>query len=329
MRARELPIDTLSAERCVGGCDCAPAETLRVEYFGASGFRLVRGRDEILLGPFFSNVSLPRAGPLGLSIEPQIETIHRYLPDVSRSQAILVGHAHYDHLLDVPHIARHHARKARIYLSETGASILAADRALDGRVEAVDRSGWVDGEEIEGHWIDVPGTRVRFLPIRSQHAPHFLGLTFMTGHIHRPRQTFPRTSGGWMEGQTFAYLIEFQSEDPEKPDYRVYYQDSSTNGRVGLPPEGVKVDLALVCVASYGEVKGHPETLVSGARPKHLLLSHWENFFRPYTQDPHELRTVPATDVPGFLDRLRAAGVPDGDFTLALPGRRYRMGRCP
>ncbi len=313
---------------CLSGCCTAPeAELLQVQYWGASGFRLERGGDVILLGPFFSNVSLLQASPLWPRTRPQVEVIHRYLGDVSDARAILVGHAHYDHLIDVPHIARHHAKRARIYASETAAHVLAADRLLDGRVEAVNDEAWYEGAPAE-RWIEVPGTRVRFLPILSEHAPHFHGQKFMDGHVHENRTRFPRNAWGWQEGQTLSYLIEFLGAKGE-PDVRVYYQDASTNWRTGLPPTAhTPLDLALVCVASYGEVEGHPHALARHHEPRAWLLGHWEDFFRPYTQDPAELRTVPATDVPGFWKRLRASEVPEDAITLPMPGQHFRYQRC-
>jgi L-ascorbate metabolism protein UlaG (beta-lactamase superfamily) len=39
---------------------------------------------------------------------------------------LLVGHAHYDHLLDVPRILQTHAPQAKVYGSKTMGHILAA-----------------------------------------------------------------------------------------------------------------------------------------------------------------------------------------------------------
>src|SRR5690554_4524019 len=45
--------------------------------------------------------------------------IDKFMPESSEAQIILVGHAHYDHLLDVPYVMQKHAPKAQLYGSQT------------------------------------------------------------------------------------------------------------------------------------------------------------------------------------------------------------------
>jgi L-ascorbate metabolism protein UlaG (beta-lactamase superfamily) len=324
-----LPLRAGTQPICLVPCGCTDPASLSIEYFGASGFRLRYREDEILLAPFFSNVSVLRAGPLGLRLRPDLDNLHRYLPDVSAVQAIVAGHAHYDHLLDVPHIARHHATDARVYTNETGAHILAADRLLDGRVESVNAVAWDrDGAET-GSWIDVPGSHVRLLAIVSEHAPHFAGQKLLAGRVEENLARLPRSSRGWKEGRTFSFVIEFL-DGAGRVAYRVFYQDAAANEWLGLPPESaLPIDIAIPCVAAFQEVRGQPERMLENVRARHWMLSHWENFFRPYSQDPAAMEPVPATDVSAYLERLRAAGVSDDRWTLPVPGAHFLYRRCP
>jgi hypothetical protein len=325
-----LPLVSGAEPICLAACGCAGDGLLEVQYLGAAGFRLEYGEDEVLLAPFFSNVSMARAGPFGLRLRPHIDDIHRYLPDVSEAAAIVVGHSHYDHLLDVPHIARHHARRARIYTSESGDHVLAADRLLDGRVDSVQAVAWSGAPGETLHWIDVPGADVRLLALRSEHAPHFAGRKLLpTGRVEENLDRFPRSSLGWKEGATFSFVIEFLDPAGEVA-YRLFYQDAAANDRVGLPPESaLPIDVAIPCVASFEQVRGQPEETVAHVGASHWMLGHWEDFLRPYSQALGDVRPVPATDVALYLERLRAAGVPDARRTLPVPGARFLYRRCP
>lgn len=325
----QLPLRSGPEPICIAPCGCDTGTPLSIEFFGASGFRLRRGDDEVLLAPFFSNVSLLRGGPLWLSLESNIDNIHRYLPDVSDAAAIIVGHAHYDHLLDIPHIARHHATRAMVYTSETGAHILAADRLLDARVHSVNAMAWDGHEETEPRWIEVPEAGFRFLAIFSEHAPHFMGQKFLGGYVYENLEELPRSSRGWKEGRTFSFLLEFLTSSGQ-PEYRIFYQDAAANERIGFPPESARpVDITIPCVAAFHEVRGHPESMVEYVRPLHWMLSHWENFFAPYTQDPDKIELVPATDVAEYVRRLQAAGVSRDQMTLPIPGQTFLYRRCP
>lgn len=50
---------------------------------------------------------------------------------------------------------------------------------------------------------------IRFMAVRSEHAPHFLGIKMFSGSVDDDLEHLPRTAYGWKEGQTFAFLIHF------------------------------------------------------------------------------------------------------------------------
>ena len=135
---------------------CANRETLAVEYLGSGGYVLRRGQDVVLLGPFISNPGALTA--IGLKrIEPDVTALERWLPDVSMADAIIVGHAHYDHLLDVPWIAEHRAPAAKVYGSPTVALTLAAVPSLNDRV--IPLSSFYDPDP-EGGLEDYVGDKI-------------------------------------------------------------------------------------------------------------------------------------------------------------------------
>src|SRR5262245_47394173 len=100
-------------------------ETVAIRYLGAGGLA-IRWRGQILLtAPFVSNYGFPRV-PFG-RLKPDMDVIDEGMKNVPPAEvgAILAGHAHYDHLGDLPIVARQHAPRARLYVNDSGLKLLA------------------------------------------------------------------------------------------------------------------------------------------------------------------------------------------------------------
>lgn len=244
--------------------------------------------------------------PFGMETDTALVDHHMRQVDLTGVSSILVGHAHYDHLLDVPYVARRWAPDARVYGSPTMANILAGDRRLRSRAWSIADS--VGSVTAAGRWIYPPGGGMRFMPLRSSHAPNFRGYTFARGVLGTERRSLPRTARGWLEGEVYAYLIDLIAAD-STPKLRIYYQDAAADSvYVTLPPlagrDARRVDVAILCVGNYGDVPGNPDVLLGALRPRHVVLSHWEDFFRS-PLDP--LRVIPGTDTDRLATRLQEA----------------------
>src|SRR5882762_5175790 len=88
-----------------------PSNAIRVTYLGVSGFEFETDGHALLVDPYFTRVGL-WAGALNERIEPKPNRVSEGLKHVRHNaDAILVTHAHFDHLLDAPDIMqRTHAR---------------------------------------------------------------------------------------------------------------------------------------------------------------------------------------------------------------------------
>ncbi|MEX5669996.1 hypothetical protein ABFV57_34680, partial [Pseudomonas neuropathica] len=74
----------------------------------------------LLLAPSFSNPALlNHEGWPPLRVEPNKQRIDKYMPKADDVTMILVGHSHFDHLLDVPRVMEKHAPLAKVYGSHT------------------------------------------------------------------------------------------------------------------------------------------------------------------------------------------------------------------
>ena len=111
-----------------GRVDVAPAgaDAVQMTYLGVGGWIFQRGRDQVVAAPLFTNPSFLRTGLAGIRSDTAAVDRNLATYDVSGAAAILVGHAHYDHLLDVPRVARGHAPRAVILGSGTVRNTLGA-----------------------------------------------------------------------------------------------------------------------------------------------------------------------------------------------------------
>ena len=194
---------------------------MELTYLGAGGFLIRHQGRAIMTAPFFSNPGLLRS-VLGSPISPDTARIQALLPPVDDVEAILVGHAHFDHLMDAIHIAETTATRATFYGSDTMMHIVRARPMLQGRVRSLEP---VAGDSsTPGRWEPLAGGTMRVMALRSEHAPQFLGVKFFGGRIDHDLKELPRNAYGWKEGQTLAFLIDVLRADGSSI-LRFHYQD--------------------------------------------------------------------------------------------------------
>jgi hypothetical protein len=271
--------------------------------------------------------------------------IDRFLPDdaVADVRALLVGHAHYDHLLDVPHVWGKTAG-AQVYGNVATRRLLAAfapdrvDRCSeplapdaptiprehvialnDPAADVVDYRGCPGQDKCfsargptPGEWVYVPDSNIRLLALCNSHPSQFGPVHFGDGCVEDDACVPPPSAIGWREGETLAFLIDFLDDDGE-PAYRVYYQDAPADAPVGHVPAELladkRIDVALLCVGTYDQVEDHPGEIVGALDPRFAIGGHWEDFFRPQDEP---LRSIPFLDVEPFRVALEGALASDG-----------------
>src|SRR5690606_26770795 len=244
-----------------GRVDLAPpgADAIRLVYLGSGGWLIEHRGEQILTAPLFSNPDIVRTGLAGIEADTAAIDRHMGRYDVTDARAILVGHAHYDHLMDVPRVASIHAVRARILGSPTTANTLGFWSGLADRIDVVDEAATADQETV-GRWIRY-GDRVRVMPLRSRHGPHLYGITLYRGSIDTPLREPPRRAPGWVDGRTLAFLVDFLEDDGEIA-FRIYYQDATAPPPLGFAPDALvaahPVDVAILVPATFEEVDWHP-----------------------------------------------------------------------
>ena len=281
----KLALDRCPATRVASGKKAV------VQYLGTGGYLVTVEGKSILLGPHFSNPSIGE-----VAFDHTIRTDPALLepllpPEANDAVGILTGHSHYDHLLDVPYVAVKRAKHADVYGNATMVNML---QPIVPQMSAAHRLIGLDayaGDFIPPH---LSPTGIRILPILSEHSEQLtLSLPFgiakwpihmFRGHQEEPQTELPRTASDWAEGTVLAYLIDFLDANGD-PIFRVYYQDSGSNAPRGMIPwdkAGTKkVDVALICAGGDTErLHEHPKAIIEDAKPRYVILGHWEDIFR-------------------------------------------------
>ena len=293
-----------------------PPDGLSIQYLGVGGHLFRFGEDALMTAPSITNPHFLALGPF-MPISADTDLIDQYLPDVSDVESILVGHAHYDHLMDVPYVMQEKAKNSHVYGSKTMVHSIAP--AIDkSRLHAMNDSMAI--LDSPGEWHYNKAKTIRFMAIKSTHAPHFMGINIMTGSYDEDLEDLPWHAFGWKEGQTLAYLIDFLGAQ-EEILHRVFYQDSASQEPLGLIPNLIgkdrkQVDIAIITPASFNQVDNYPEGIMNDSKARHFILGHWEDFFG--NQGDEETRFVRAISSDDFFDRFEAALPKSSNWTMPL-----------
>jgi L-ascorbate metabolism protein UlaG (beta-lactamase superfamily) len=262
----------------------APRDSIRVTYLGVNGFQFENGNHALLVDPYFTRAGFWSAA-LNQRIESKPDRVNEGLKHIRpRVDAILVTHAHFDHLLDVPEIMR-----------RTDARLLAGQTA----VHLVQSLGISPNE----CGIVKPGRTQRIGPwtIRVLSARHdrLFGKVPFEGKA--ASSTPPVKASDWGVGEPLAFVIGAAGK-------RVYID---SGGVPGSPPDaaGGHVDLAIFGVALPDSRRRFAE-VVRQLQPRYTLPSHQDDFFAPLsrgfvfgklTNFPQLVRIHKRQELPGRL----------------------------
>jgi hypothetical protein len=318
---------SIKSDRCPAYVPATPAAgAVKVQYLGSGGYLVQRGDDVVLLGPQYSNPSI-----VEVMFDHQIRTdralVDAMLPaEAGRAAAIVIGHAHYDHLLDTPYIANAHARNARVFGSATMKNMIGsevpADRIVDVGPSAVAR-------------VPVSITdRLRLWSIPSKHADQtrlksgLLGVNVAVhmwrGTVTEPMTRLPATASEWPEGEVYAYVLDFMDATGTTVEFRIYYQDAGTSEPAGYPfganapTDSRPIDLTIISAGDEQNMTNHPKGIIAATKPRFVVVGHWENFFEPQTDI---CRTGLVDAIPRFDVKTVMKKASDGMKAVRLPGK--------
>ncbi|MFH1132040.1 MAG: MBL fold metallo-hydrolase [Pseudomonadota bacterium] len=229
------------------------SSALRIKWFGTAGYELSYEDCTILIDPYVTRVSFWKF--LRKPLDPDLKRIAQ---EIKTANAIFVSHSHFDHVLDVPSVAK--TTGAKVYGSQSTANFLKLSSVPDEQIVCC------EGRKN----FEIGPFNVTLIP--SRHSVFRRGgRELLPGHIS-PSSTLPMRARDYMCGDVFGFKIRVRN-------YTIGYLGSAN--LIDEEIAGGKVDMAIVCIAGRHTTKHFVERLMKGLKPETVMPTHYDNFFKP------------------------------------------------
>jgi L-ascorbate metabolism protein UlaG (beta-lactamase superfamily) len=224
-----------------------------LEWLGTAGFRITFEGVTLLIDPYVSRADLARVATGGV-LRSDPRAVERHLPP---ADAVLVGHTHFDHAVDVP-------------------AVVARDDATAYGSASVQRLLGLFGQErravvVEPHRrYEIGPFTVTFVP--SRHSKLLGGLAVPFGGEFTCHHLDGLHAAAYRCGQVWGIRIEFGG-------CVVYHQGSADLIDDEIPHE--PVDVFLCGIAGRMFTEDYVARIMRRLQPSVVVPQHWDDFFRP------------------------------------------------
>lgn len=250
-----------------------------VTWTGAAGLHFETDDGIILIDPYHTRVDIFNAliGP----ISPDTAAIEANLPDMQKVKALIVGHTHCDHALDVPYIA---ANSAFPVVGSASLDTLMTLHNMPQRVRICK-----GGETVPiGH-----DASVTMIP--SAHGLVALGKVPFPGEI-RATSTLPMKASGYRVGAVFAPKLQIGGQ--------TFLHVGSANF-IESEINGHTCDVLFLCVPGWKHCPGYPQRLIELTQPRTVVLFHHDDFTKPHTPGT-PTKILPFSGVKGMVKAIKS-----------------------
>jgi L-ascorbate metabolism protein UlaG (beta-lactamase superfamily) len=243
---------------------------VNLKWFGVNGWEITFGNKTILIDPWLSRYDAGFfSGKFNPNTANQVDeaTLDQ---QVKKADQILIGHGHWDHIGDIPYLAK--KTGAQVIGSETHANVLRAAGVPEAKIVQVKGGEYI---QFEGYTIEVfPG--LHSMGPTKKHA--------VPGHLYQVPPSVTKV-GDMPEGDTLIYMITVGGK------YRIFLM--STANYIERAITGLRPDVALVASLFANQIHDYTPRLFKALNyPKLVLPTHWDNFEKPLAEGPQDLRTV-------------------------------------
>jgi L-ascorbate metabolism protein UlaG (beta-lactamase superfamily) len=237
-------------------------------YLGVAGWVIEGDGKVIVTDPYLSRPASPDA-----PLVPDAAAIAAHAPP--RADLVVVGHSHYDHLLDAPAVALRSGAQLLGSLSTTRvghASGLADDHLITVK----------GGEDFA-----MTGYSIRAIP--SLHSA--IGDKHIFGREIAADVKLPMPAAGYEEGGTFAYLVRLAGHEVLVLD---------TANFIERELAGLRPDIAIIAPGAREHVHDYTCRLLRAlGEPATVIVTHFDDWKGPPVDAP------PSDDLVKFGDEVR------------------------
>ncbi|GAA2822064.1 MBL fold metallo-hydrolase [Kribbella solani] len=254
-------------------------EPVELTWFGTHAWQIRCGQSVVLTDPWLTRFKTGTFTPEGADPKTELvikpEVIDRHL---GTADAILVHHGHYDHMADVPYVAR--KTQATVLCTETHANLLRAMKTPDELLSPVRG----------GEYLPFDGFTIEVFP--SLHSCGGKRHTYAYPGYRYEVPPRPRVIEDLVEGGTLAFVITIGG---------VRILSLSTANFDPNALRGLQVD---VIFAAPGGEPGITDRLLRTIKPvRKVIATHWDDFDKPLDQPG-----VPWTDLTPLRTSVERAG---------------------
>lgn len=245
--------------------------SLKIRYFGTMCFYLEYNGQAILTDPFFSN-------PNVFTLFNHPNTDDKYLKFFSKDEldkinTILIGHAHYDHCLELP-----------LFINKTTpVNILGNQSVVNLFQYTYPKNNFIRGEVFvkDKQYFYNQDSTIRVYFIDTKHGPHFGNTVLMNGEIE-PQQKPLSDLLDWKCGKSMSYIIDFIRYDSIEKRIVI------NGGKMNFPASTKDLEVAnehaadIVILLGWNKDELAPKfEAIKPFKTKNVILGHWNNFFNP------------------------------------------------
>lgn len=252
------------------------AKGVELTWVGTAGFRLAYQGVVVWIDPYVTRLSLTDLLRRKV-VPPSQEAIGRW---IDRADAVLVGHTHFDHALDVPAIAARTGSK--VYGSQSLANLMNLYQLGDQAVVAEPRRDY-----------EVGPFKFHFVP--SVHSKLQLGMRVPFSGELTCDHVDHLTPQAYRCGQVWGIHVEVAG-------MRFYHQGSADFLEDELKDK--HVDVFLCGISGRRFTPKYVDRIVAALRPNVIVPTHYDDFFRPLDE---RVRFSFNVNLTGFADEVRHA----------------------
>jgi L-ascorbate metabolism protein UlaG (beta-lactamase superfamily) len=271
---RQHASDLLTARQLAGGL--ALPRGLEVTWLGTAGFRFAYEGTVVWIDPYVTRLPLAALVTRRV-VPPDDDAVARW---IDRADAVLVGHTHFDHALDVPAIVRRTGCRA------FGSASLAH---LLGLYELAPHATVVEPHRD----YEVGPFRFHFVP--SVHSKLQLGLGIPYSGELTCDHVDALAPQAYRCGQVWGIHLEVAGA-------RFYHQGSADLIEDELRDR--EVDVFLCGISGRRFTPRYVDRIVARLQPRAIVPTHYDDFFRPLDRDAPS-RFSFNVDLTGFCDHVR------------------------